>query len=81
MFEFTLAEWRGLLLSALTFEALAALAGEAVQLVNAGAGVLARAGQAVVAVQVAVFPHPTGLTVTSVAVGKTQKGRLQSHKT
>lgn len=71
---FTLAESPASPLSALTFEALAALADEAVELVDAGAGVLARAGQAVVAVQVAVLPHPAGLAVTPVSVrGNTQR--------
>lgn len=54
-------------LSSLTSEALATLAGEAVELVDAGAGVLAGAGRAVVPVLVAVLADPPGLAVAAVA--------------
>lgn len=52
----------------LTSEARLALAHEAIQLVKAGAAVLAGAGLAVVAVYVAVGAHPAGLTVAPVPV-------------
>lgn len=51
-----------------TSEALATLAGEAVELVDAGAGILARAGRAVVPVLVTVLADPSGLAVAAVAV-------------
>lgn len=51
----------------LTSEALATLAGEAVQLVNACASILARTWQTVIPVQVTVLPHPSGLAVTAVS--------------
>lgn len=50
----------------LTSEALATLASEAVQLVNACASILARTRQTIISVQVTVLPHPTGLAVTAV---------------
>lgn len=50
----------------LTSEALPTLAGEAVQLVNARASILARAWQTIVPVQVTVLPHPAGLAVAAV---------------
>lgn len=56
---------------ALTSEALATLAGEAVQLVNACASILARTWQAIIPVQVTVLPYPSRLTVTAVT-GKGQ---------
>lgn len=56
----------------LTSEALATLAGEAVQLVNACASILARTWQTVIPVQVAVLPHPSRLAVTAVT-GKGQQ--------
>lgn len=46
---------------------MATLAYEAVELVDAGAGVLAGAGRAVVAVLVAVLADPAGLAVAAVA--------------
>lgn len=58
--------WKQLLNSSLTSEALATLAGEAVQLVDACASILARARQTIVPVQVTVLPHPSGLAVTAV---------------
>lgn len=51
----------------LTSEALATLAGEAVEQVDAGAGVLAGAGRAVVPVLVTVLADPSGLAVAAVA--------------
>lgn len=56
----------GLLCQLLTSEALATLAGEAIELVDASASILAGTGQTVVPVQVTVLPHPSGLTVTAV---------------
>lgn len=56
----------------LTSEALATLAGEAVQLVNTCASILARTWQTVIPVQVTVLPHPSGLAVTAVT-GKGQQ--------
>lgn len=50
----------------LTSEALATFAGEAIELVNACASILARTRQTVVPVQVTVLPHPPRLTVTAV---------------
>lgn len=50
----------------LTSEALPTLAGEAVQLVNARARILARTWQAIIPVQVTVLPHPPGLAVAAV---------------
>lgn len=55
-------------LAQVTSEALAALAVEAVELVDARASVVTGAGQAVVSVQVTVLAHPPGLTVTAVPV-------------
>ena len=52
---------------ALTSEALATLAVEAIELVNARASVLARAGQTVVPVQVTVLAHPARLAVAAVS--------------
>lgn len=57
---------------ALTSEALATLAGEAVQLVNACASILARTWQTIIPVQVTVLPHPSRLAVTAVT-GKGQQ--------
>lgn len=57
--------------SPLTSEPLATLAHEAVELVDAGAGVLAGTGGAVVTVLVAVLAHPAGLAVAAVAAGQT----------
>lgn len=50
----------------LTSEALATLASEAIQLVDARASILAGTWQTVVSVQVTVLPHPSRLTVTAV---------------
>lgn len=55
-------------LAEVTSEALATLAGEAIELVDAGASILAGTRQTVVPVQVAVLPNPSGLTVTAVTV-------------
>lgn len=54
----------------LTSEALAALAGETIELVDACASILAGTRQTVVPVQVTVLSHPSRLTVTPVT-GKT----------
>lgn len=56
----------------LTSESLATLADEAVELVDAGAGVLAGAWRAVVAVLVAVLADPAGLAVAAVPTKQTQ---------
>lgn len=56
-----------MLCQTLTSEALATLAGEAIELVNACASILAGTWQTVVPVQVAVLPHPSWLTVTAIA--------------
>lgn len=58
---------RGGRCSSLTSEALATLAGEAIEQVDAGAGVLAGAGRAVVPVLVTVLADPSGLAVAAVA--------------
>ena len=50
----------------LTSEALATLAGEAIELVDACASILAGTWQTVVPVQVTVLSHPSRLTVTAV---------------
>lgn len=55
-----------LLCHPLTSEALATLAGEAIELVDARASVLARTWQTVIPVQVTVLPHPSRLAVTAV---------------
>lgn len=52
----------------LTFEALATLADETVELVDACSSVLARTWQTVIPVQVTVFPYPSRFTVTAVTV-------------
>lgn len=57
----------------LTSEPLATLADEAVELVDAGAGILAGAGRAVVAVLVAVLADPAGLAVAAVATKQKKK--------
>lgn len=49
-------------------EALATLAGEAIELVDARASILAGTRQTVIPVQVTVLPHPSGLTVTAVTI-------------
>lgn len=59
----------------LTSEALATLACEAIELVYAGASVLAGAGQTVVPVQVTVFAHPPWLTVTAVPGERAGRGQ------
>lgn len=51
-----------------TSEALPTLAGEAIELVDTCASILARTWQTVIPVQVTVLPHPSGLTVTAVTV-------------
>lgn len=58
---------RGGRCSSLTSEALATLAGEAIEQVDAGASVLAGAGRAVVPVLVTVLADPSGLAVAAVA--------------
>ena len=50
----------------LTSEALATLAGEAIELVDARSSILAGTRQTVIPVQVTVLPHPSRLTVTAV---------------
>lgn len=55
-------------LAEVTSEALATLAGEAIELVDACASILAGTRQTVVPVQVTVLSHPTRLTVTAVAI-------------
>lgn len=55
-----------LLCHPLTSETLATLAGEAIELVDARASILAGTWQTVVPVQVTVLPHPSGLAVTAV---------------
>lgn len=55
-------------LAEVTSETLAALAGEAIELVDACPSILAGTWQTVVPVQVTVLPHPSGLTVTAVTV-------------
>lgn len=52
----------------LTSEALATLAGEAIELVNARPGILAGTRQTIVPVQVTVLPHPSRLTVTAITM-------------
>ena len=55
-----------LLRQPLTSEALTTLAGEAIELVDACASILAGTWQTVVSVQVTVLSHPSRLTVTAV---------------
>lgn len=55
-----------LLCHPLTSEALATLAGEAIELVDARASILTGTRQTVIPVQVTILPHPSGLTVTAV---------------
>lgn len=55
-------------LAEVTSEALATLAGEAIELIDACARILAGTRQTVIPVQVTVFPHPSGLTVTAVTI-------------
>lgn len=55
-------------LAEVTSEALATFAGEAVQLVNACASILARTWQTIVPVQVTVLSDPSGLAVTAVTI-------------
>lgn len=55
-----------LLCHSLTSEALATLAGETIELVNACASILTGTWQTVVPVQVTVLSHPSRLTVTAV---------------
>lgn len=55
-------------LAEVTSEALAALAGETIELVDACASILAGTRQTVVPVQVTVLSHPSRLTVTPVTV-------------
>lgn len=50
----------------LTPEALTTLAGEAIELVDTSASILAGTRQTVVSVQVTVLSHPSRLTVTAV---------------
>lgn len=50
----------------LTSEALATLAGEAIELIDTRSSILAGTRQTVVPVQVTVLPHPSRLTVTAV---------------
>lgn len=50
----------------LTSEALATLAGEAIELVDARASILAGTRQTIVPVQVTVLPNPSWLTVTAI---------------
>lgn len=55
-------------LAEITSEALATLAGEAIELVDACASILAGTWQTVVPVQVTVLSHPSRLTVTAVTI-------------
>lgn len=55
-------------LAKVTSEALATFAGEPVELVDAGAGVLARTRQTVISVQITVLSHPSRFTVTAITI-------------
>lgn len=55
-------------LAEVTSEALATLAGEAIELVDARASILAGTRQTIVPVQVTVLPNPSWLTVTAITV-------------
>lgn len=55
-------------LAEVTSEALATLAGEAIELVDACSSILAGTWQAVVPVQVTVLSHPSRLTVTAITI-------------
>lgn len=50
--------------------------GETVELVNAGAGVLTRAGHTVVTIQITVLSCPSRLTITAIPAG--HKRHLES---
>lgn len=65
-------------LAQVTSEALTTLAGEAIQLVDARAGILARTGQTVVPVQVTVLSHPSWLTVTAVTIDVISAGAMDT---